>query len=104
MKTKFQLLLCLLLFFSFLLNSCSNDDDAVPTVSDLVGTWELTSLIIESSFDFDGDGTATRDLFVETDCYEGDFIDIMEDGATRIVTGLTFISVNDDLQPTHQCL
>lgn len=101
MRTKLQNVLltslCIITLFS-----CSNDDD--ESNASLVGTWQLTSLVIESAFDFNGDGTASRDLFLETDCYDGDFINNMEDGTVRIVSGLTFISVDDNFQPTHECL
>ncbi|MEW4922553.1 lipocalin family protein [Algibacter sp. 2305UL17-15] len=101
MRTKFQNVL-LTSLCAIILFSCSSDDEV--SNASLVGTWKLTSLVIESAFDFNGDGTASRDLFLETDCYDGDFIENMEDGNVRIVSGLTFISVDDNFQPTHRCL
>lgn len=103
MKTKFQNVLCVALCIVFFVSCSSKDDDTETPNSIPVGAWELTSLVIESSFDFNGDGTSSRDLVAETDCYDGDFIDIMADGTTRIVSGLTFISVDNNLQPTFNC-
>ena len=99
MKTKFQNLLLIALSLSILF-SCS-DDDAPASVS-FEGMWLLTSLVIESSFDFNGDGTATRDLFNETSCHDNDFVEVNADGTIKIKNGFTFISVDDNQQPTHE--
>ncbi|MFD2727336.1 hypothetical protein [Hyunsoonleella rubra] len=101
MKTKILNLLTLTAF-TIALFSCSSDGDA--PISAPAGSWLLTSLSIESSFDFNSDGQASRNMFVETDCYENDFIQIKEDGTVRIVSGLTFISVDDNFNPFHECL
>ncbi len=105
MKTKirnFFMILCV-----FALVACSSDDDG-NIVVDIEGVWILTSLRVETAFDFNEDGTATRDLFMETPCYDGDFINFRADGTVNIVSALTAIEVDvissTEWEYTYECL
>lgn len=106
MKVIFKLVL-ILFVFSFC--ACSSDDDSNgDTNTSLEGVWTLSSLKVESSFDFNNDGTASRNLFEETPCYNDDFINFRSDGTVNIVTALTVISI-EITSPTeyghvYQCL
>jgi hypothetical protein len=106
MKVFFKLILVLLVS-SF--SACSSDDDSSgDSNATLEGVWRLSSLKVESSFDFNNDGTASRNLFIETPCYDDDFINFRADGSVNIVTALTYISV-EITSPTeyghvYQCL
>ena len=43
------------------------------------GTWKLTAITLEDSFDFNGDGTATTDLMAETNCYQNELMAFNQD-------------------------
>ena len=91
----------------FILTSCSSDDEGNVDLSP-EGTWLLISLSVETAFDFNEDGNATRDLFVETPCYSGDFIEFRTDGTVNIKSALTYISVEvnspTDYMHVYECL
>ncbi|MFK7783393.1 hypothetical protein [Psychroserpens sp.] len=91
MKVIFKLIL---VFFVLNFYACSSDDDSNDdnTVS-LEGVWLLSTLSVESSFDFNNDGVASRNLYEETPCYDNDFINFREDGTVNIVTALTSITI-----------
>ncbi|SDH27896.1 hypothetical protein [Winogradskyella thalassocola] len=92
MRTKLKnvvVFVCVLCFMA-----CSSDDDNSDSDLGPEGTWLLTSLSVETAFDFNTDGTATRDLFEETPCYDGDFVSFESEGEARVVSALTFISPN----------
>lgn len=99
MKTKIQLLIIIL---TISLTSCSSDD--ANTTVPPTGKWLVTLLTIESSFDFNEDGQATRDLFTETDCYNGNFVEFFEDGEVDIDVDLANIFVDTNDEPTFECL
>lgn len=92
MKVIFKLVLVL---FVFNFCACSSDDDNNDNNDDvsLEGIWTLSALSVESSFDFNNDGMASRNLFAETPCYDDDFINFRADGSVNIVTALTSITI-----------
>ncbi len=106
MKTLFKL--CLLVFLSSFF-SCSSDDDSISgnTVT-VEGTWTLSALRVESSFDFNNDGVASRNLFEETPCYDNDFINFNSDGSVNIDTALTEITIevmsSTEYMHVYECL
>ncbi|MDT0557687.1 hypothetical protein RM697_03460 [Ichthyenterobacterium sp. W332] len=100
MKTLFKT--CLILFAILLLSSCSSDDEGNVTLS-AEGEWLLTSLSVESSFDFNNDGTASRDLALETMCYAGNYIDFFNDNDVEISVDFTYIFVNNQNMQDFQC-
>jgi hypothetical protein len=101
----------ILVLFVFSLFACSSDDSNDSKEDDTVtfrGAYELTSLVVETSFDFNNDGIASRNLFEETPCYVGDFIDFRADGFVNIVSALAYISVEvsspTDYEHVYECL
>tara|TARA_R110002049_G_scaffold47270_7_gene136462 strand:+ start:400 stop:918 length:519 start_codon:yes stop_codon:yes gene_type:complete len=92
MKTQLQNLIVLACLLCLM--SCSSDDDNSSATADPEGTWFLTSLSIETAFDFNEDGTASRNLYEETPCYDGDFVSFDAEDGARVVSALTYISVN----------
>ncbi|WP_282044470.1 hypothetical protein [Winogradskyella flava] len=100
MKTKIQSLILLIL--CLVISSCSSDDDSSSS-SDLEGQWFVTSLLVESAFDFNGDGNASRDLFQETSCYDGNFIQFFDDGDVTIVVDFTNIFVDSNNEQDFEC-
>lgn len=85
----------LLSALSLFLFSCSSDDDA-PTVDPIIGTWKMTSFEVENSYDFNGDGTASREIISETNCYQNETIQINE-GGTAVALSNSFLTVVADL-------
>lgn len=66
-----------------LLTSCSDDDDNNGTndlSTDLVGTYELTTLNAPSAQDYDNDGDTNTNLVLEGACYNESWISFHEDG------------------------
>ncbi|WP_299229445.1 lipocalin family protein [uncultured Psychroserpens sp.] len=103
---KIIIKLCVLLIV-FSLFSCSSDDDGDTTTS-IEGTWVLSALRVESAFDFNEDGTASRNLFVETPCYNDDLIRFRSDGTVNIISALTSITVEvtsaTEYEHVYECL
>lgn len=86
----------LLSALSLFLFACSSDDDNAPTVDPIVGTWRMTAYEVENSYDFNGDGTASRELISETNCYQNETIQINE-GGTAIALSNSLLNVVADL-------
>lgn len=60
-----------------LLLACSDDDgggETNPNIELLIGTWELSELIINPAQDIDEDGTATTNILDELNCISGEFV------------------------------
>ncbi|WP_046756387.1 hypothetical protein [Kordia jejudonensis] len=87
--------LVLLTVLSIFLISCSSDDDAAAEIT-LTGTWRMTSFEVENSYDFNGDGTASRDLISETNCYQNETILINANG-TATATSTSYLDVTAEL-------
>lgn len=100
MKTKIKSLI--LFTLCFIVMSCSSDDDGNVTLTP-EGQWLVSSLLVESSFDFNGDGTASRDLFAETSCYDGNYIEFFENGDVIIDIDFTYIFVNNNNEQDFEC-
>ena len=67
----------LLLIFACLLLACSDDDgggQTNPNVELLIGTWDLSELIINPAQDIDEDGTSTTNILEELPCISGQFV------------------------------
>ncbi|WP_431134807.1 hypothetical protein [Psychroserpens mesophilus] len=106
MKIIFKLALALIVVSLF---TCSSDDDNINDNDVSVeGVWVLSALSVESSFDFNNDGIASRNLFEETPCYNDDFINFRTDGTVNVVTALTYISIEitspTEYEHVYQCL
>jgi hypothetical protein len=89
--------LFLLSALSLFLVACSSDDDAVA-VDPLVGTWRMTAFEVENPYDFNEDGTASRNLITETNCYQNETIQINADG-TAVAISNSFLFVIGELVP-----
>lgn len=100
MKTKIKSLI--LFTLCFIVVSCSSDDEGNVTLTP-EGQWLVSSLLVESSFDFDGDGTASRDLFAETSCYDGNYIEFFETGNVTIDIDFTYIFVDNNNEQDFEC-
>ncbi|MCT4630002.1 hypothetical protein [Winogradskyella sp.] len=100
MKVKIQLLLVFIT--CLIIASCSSDDEGNVTLTP-EGQWLVSSLLVESSFDFDGDGNASRDLFQETSCYDGNFIEFFDSGNVTIDIDFTYIFVNNNNEQDFEC-
>ncbi|WP_299116373.1 hypothetical protein [uncultured Winogradskyella sp.] len=100
MKSKIQSLILLVL--CLIISACSSDDDGNTSLSP-EGEWLITSLLIESSFDFDEDGTASRDMFQETNCYNGNSIQFFDNGDVIIDVDLAYIFIDDNNQHDVEC-
>ncbi|MES2545289.1 MAG: hypothetical protein V4548_10415 [Bacteroidota bacterium] len=64
------------------LTSCNNDDEngSNNLTSDLTGTYELTSMTVPTSEDFDNDGDSHTNLVSEGSCYNDSWISFHSDG------------------------
>ncbi|WP_298508468.1 hypothetical protein [uncultured Kordia sp.] len=89
--------LILLSALSLFLFACSSDDDA-PAVDPLLGTWRMTSYEVENEYDFNGDGTASREIISESNCYQNETILINEGGTATVFTN-SFLTVVANLVP-----
>jgi len=89
----------LLLFAGLtMLMSCSDDDsNDNNTVIDIVGTWQLSSLSVESTNDYNGDGVANANLLEETQCSQSDQLVFNTDG-----TGLMILDTENILLDAEQ--
>ncbi len=60
---------------TIVVTSCSNDDDNSGNISsDLVGIWNITTLVSEQPLDINEDGTASTMLHTEIDCVIEQFV------------------------------
>ena len=100
MKSKLQFIG--LLIFAIVFTACSSDDEGNVTLTP-EGQWFITSLLVESSFDFNNDGNASRDLFQETPCYNGNFIEFFETGNVTIDIDFTYIFIDGNNQQDFEC-
>jgi hypothetical protein len=94
--------------FTVSLCSCSFDDDNSSSNMNPEGTRQLTAICIKTAFDFNNDGTASRNLFEETSCYDADFAIFDSEGVPSVVGALTYISVQvnspTDYKYVYECL
>ncbi|WP_111683962.1 hypothetical protein [Winogradskyella tangerina] len=100
MKSKIQSIT--ILFLCLIFGSCSSDDEGNVTITP-EGQWFINSLLVESSFDFNNDGNASRDLFLETPCYAGNFIEFFDNGSVTIDIDFTYIFVDNTNTQDFEC-
>lgn len=62
------------------LTSCSDDEAGNNLSSDLTGTYELTSMTVPTSEDYDSDGDSNTNLVNEASCYNDSWISFHSDG------------------------
>ena len=68
------------LFIATLLASCSSDDDNGNNGTSLEGNWKLTAFETENAYDLNNDGTASKSVMDETNCYQNETIRFDADG------------------------
>jgi len=60
--------------------ACTNDEEIYQYTPDpaekFFGKWQLISMEGQTEFDFNGDGELNRDLMIETNCYQDEFMEI----------------------------
>ncbi len=61
-----------LLFIAIAFTACSSDDDNNTT--SVEGTWKLTAFETENAYDLNNDGTASRSVMNETNCYQNETV------------------------------
>ncbi len=94
----------LFLSFLFIISSCSSDDDSSPQDSPVMGTWEMTALNVDRSFDLNNDGTTSTNIFAESQCYSDNYITFYESGTVEIFYSLTDISLELPDNYTFHCV
>ena len=77
------------------LNSCSSDDEnSESNQNSIFGTYKLISYNTNPTTDINGDGTASENQALETDCHKEFFITLNEDGTS--VVKYTFLELETD--------
>ncbi len=91
MKNLFKFLLIVLV-----VSACSSDDDASSSSNSVEGTFRLSSLTTETSFDLDGDGDSSTNLLEETGCLQNETLVFLA-GNTGSAISTTFLDVFVDV-------
>ncbi len=91
MKIKF-LTLCTALVIA----SCSKEDNNSPENTSIIGNWKAISLVSSQSFDYNGDGKESNDLFEELDCFESTTTFSSDGTQNSITSDLTFEGQGDE--------
>ena len=78
MKTTRFLMMAIAGCFAFI--SCNSDDDSNNTNASLVGTYQMTEWNSPTATDFNGDGVASTNLMLETNCYNNSKLTLNGDG------------------------
>jgi len=60
--------------------ACSSDDDSSNNSTSLEGNWKLTAFETENPYDLNNDGTASKSVMDETNCYQNETIRFDADG------------------------
>lgn len=90
-----------IIFASFLLNSCDSWEDPGDTISGetftITGTWKLTELNLDEPFDFNHDGTASKNLMTETNCYQNELMTFFPNSTGTIISNsYAYITVDSE--------
>ena len=91
MKIKIILFCSAMIAFA----SCSKDDDNNENAS-IVGTWNAVSLTTSQSFDYNGDGVESDDIFEEVPCFTATTTFDAEGNQSTTVSDLEFTSTGDE--------
>lgn len=79
---------------AFAIASCSDDDNTGNT--SLKGTWKLSSIIIPTAIDLNGDGKAGNDLVKESGCMDESNITFPADTTQQAVVKMQTLEINED--------
>lgn len=85
-----------LLIVAIAMTACSSDDDSSDAGASVEGNWKMTALNTENPYDLNGDGTASRNLMLETGCYQNELMLFSADGSGKI-TSNSYAEINFDL-------
>jgi hypothetical protein len=84
---------------AFAIASCSDDDNKTSTTS-LTGTWKLSSIIVPTPIDLNGDGKKTNDLVKESGCMDESSITFVADTTKPAVVKMQDLEIDEDA-PGH---
>lgn len=105
MKKLFGLLLIAIVF-----TACSKDDDN-NNASSIEGTWKMTAFETETAYDLNNDGTASKSVMDETNCYQNETLEFNADGTgtayntSRANIELTLVvGTTDEYEYTVTCV
>lgn len=74
-----------ILIMAMAISACSSDDDSNDTnINQLEGNWKMTAFNTENAYDLNGDGTASRNIMDETNCYQNETMVFNSDNTGRI--------------------
>lgn len=94
------------------LSACTNDEELYvpdPIEVGIEGTWKLTSILVETPVDLNGDGTSSNDFIVESDCYTNETLVFNPDmTGLNVSTSYLSLTVNVDFPTdatiTSECI
>lgn len=70
--------------------ACTSDEEIYVYQPDpkevLLGKWKLTSMEGQTAFDFNGDGEETKDLMIETNCYQDEFMEFFLNDTGKVIS------------------
>ncbi len=78
------------------MSGCSSDDDSNNTTTSIEGNWKMTAFNTENAYDLNGDGTASRNLMTETDCYQNETI-LFKADRTGVSTSNSYAEISLEL-------
>lgn len=89
---------------AFAIVSCSDDDNNNANTS-LTGTWKLSSIIVATPIDLNGDGKTGNDLVKESGCMDESNITFVADTTKPAVVKMQTLDIKEDAQgkTTAEC-
>ncbi len=72
-----------LLFIAIALIACSSDDDSGEATTSIAGTWKMTAFNTENAYDLNNDGTASKSVMDETNCFQNQLMLFNLDGTGK---------------------
>lgn len=80
---------------AFAIASCSDDDNKTSNTS-LDGTWKLSSIIVPTAIDLNGDGKKTNDLVKESGCMDQSSITFLADATKPATVKMQDLEITKD--------
>lgn len=70
--------------------ACTSDEEIYVYEPDpremILGKWKLSSMEGQTAFDFNGDGQENKDLMIETNCYQDEFMEFFLNNTGKIIS------------------
>lgn len=82
-----------LLLVAITITACSSDDDSGNDTTTLEGTWKMTTFNTENAYDLNNDGTASKSVMNETNCYQNETLVFNADGATGTAVNTSYAEI-----------